>query len=700
MTRRWSLSAALAVVLVMAGAVPAPAYQRPGTTELISATPDGSPASRYSQAAGITPDGRYVAFQSEWPLTGEDDNQFVDVYLRDRATGVTHRISRGVDGEPNEGSFHPSVSADGRLVAFTSFATNLVAEDGNGQPDVFLHDRETGATTLVSVSASGEQGDDMSADAIVTADGSAVVFTSFASNMVPGDTNTCALGSNVFSCPDVFLRDLEDGSIERVSVATGGGQSDGWSSTPDVTPDGRFVTFQSDATNLAEIDTNMERDVFVHDRATGVTERVSVSSHGGEGNARSTNASISDDGRIVAFESGASNLVPRDGNQQGNANLPPPDVFVHDRATGITERVSLAADGADPDDWSIFPEVSGDGRWVAFQSYATNIVPGDTNETVDVFVRDLATGAVDRVSVTDDGEEANHWASFHPLSLSRDGRLIVWSTDAWNLVPGSAEGDRQVVLRDRGPELGIGSASADGARVQGWASFTGAVLAAAQDPGGDVPAPAEAAGADLAGASVVYRVEREEVVARFDVTRMPAVNGASPGSQLHGFPVVAGSPGVVYGLRFVAGGVPFELRAGRSATTAQPGAPSFILFRCQAACTEVRRIAGGYGAAADRVEIVVPIDAMPGRTLTGIRAFTAAGDPAFDPLGEVDEVPLADVSIPEPTVELAAPGATPGPPAGSVAAAQGRFEAPLEVEGKPWVRACLGEVCSAWIPAR
>ncbi len=162
----------------------------------------------------------------------------------------------------------------------------------------------------------------------------------------------------------------------------------------------RFVAFESDATNLVVGDTNGATDVFVHDRENGVTERVSVASDATEGDAGSYSSAISADGRFVAFESLASNLVAGDTNLER-------DIFVHDRVTGITERVTVASDGTEANDWSTSPSLSGDGRLVVFDSIAENLVAGDSNGRADVFVHDLLTGATGRVSIHRDGSATN-----------------------------------------------------------------------------------------------------------------------------------------------------------------------------------------------------------------------------------------------------------------------------------------------------
>jgi len=216
------------------------------------------------------------------------------------------------------------------------------------------------------------------------------------------------------------------------------------------------VAFASDASSLVSGDTNYGWDVFVHDRQTGVTEIVSVSSSGEQGNLSSDEPSISADGRFVAFESYAFNLVSGDTNEVS-------DIFVHDRQTGATERVSVSTSGAQGNDDSWQSSISADGRFVAFQSYASNLVSGDTNDTEDIFIHDRQTGMTELVSVSSSGEQAcgySNWAS-----ISADGRFVAFYSPASNLVSGDTNGWEDVFVRDRCP----GGVCGDGNGVNTYA---------------------------------------------------------------------------------------------------------------------------------------------------------------------------------------------------------------------------------------
>ncbi|WP_447971506.1 TolB family protein [Nitrospira sp. M1] len=242
---------------------------------------------------------------------------------------------------------------------------------------------DVGETTRVSVNGAGQEGNASSGiGPALSADGRFVAFASRASNLVPQDTN---------AVNDIFAHDRQAKTTTRVSVNSAGQEGNaGGDSTPALSADGRFVAFASQASNLVPQDTNAVNDIFAHDRQAGTTTRVSVNSAGQEGNAGSTAPALSADGRFVAFASQASNLVPQDTNAVN-------DIFVHDRQTGTTTRVSVNSAGQEGNARSISsPDISADGRLVAFASRASNLVPYDTNETTDVFVHDRQAGTTTR----------------------------------------------------------------------------------------------------------------------------------------------------------------------------------------------------------------------------------------------------------------------------------------------------------------
>ena len=431
MSGRLGRVVASGLAVAIGAAVPAWAG---GVTERVSVSTGGGQANDGSFDPALSADGRFVAFYSRASnLVPGDTNGFDDVFVRDRRQGRTERVSVGPGGVQGDADSYglPAISADGRFVAFVSGATNLVPGDTNGFVQVFVRDRQTGTTQRVSVGPRGAKGDADSFDPAISAGGRFVAFTSWASNLVPGDTNDTT---------DVFVRDRQTGTTRRVSVGPRGVQGDAGSYGPALSADGRFVAFQSSATNLVPGDTNGAGDVFVRDRRTRRTERVSVSTGGVQSDRSSGSAAISADGRFVAFYSAATNLVPGDTNGAG-------DVFVRDRRTGRTERASVSTGGVQGDrEGSDSPAISADGRFVAFVSWASNLVPVDTL-VGDVFVRDRRAGTTRRVSVGPGGVQGNG-TSYFP-ALSADGRFVAFPSIASNLVPGDTNDVFDVFVRRR-----------------------------------------------------------------------------------------------------------------------------------------------------------------------------------------------------------------------------------------------------------
>ena len=348
-------------------------------------------------------------------------------------SGITERVSVASDGsQANNASGWPSISADGRYTAFSSYATNLVSGDTNFSSDIFVHDQNTGETIRVSVASDGMQGSDDSWQSSISADGRYVAFESEASNLVLGDTNLYQ---------DIFVHDRQTGETARVSISSEGAQANAASWFPSISSDGRYVAFTSLATNLVVGDTNLYQDIFVHDRQTGETARVSISSEGAQANAGSDFPLITADGHFVAFDSVASNLVIGDTN---NAM----DTFVHDRQTGETRRVSVASDGTQGNGSSVWwPSISADGRYVSFASDSTNLVDGDTNYCLDAFLHDLETGETIRVSVASDGMQG--WGDSWQPSISSDGRYVAFSSLAANLVVGDTNLYQDIFVHDQ-----------------------------------------------------------------------------------------------------------------------------------------------------------------------------------------------------------------------------------------------------------
>jgi Tol biopolymer transport system component len=366
----------------------------------------------------LSADGRYVAFESSADdLVTNDTNNHADVFVYDRVSGTTERVSVNTDGVAGNGaSDDPDISGDGRYVVFVSSASNLVDNDTNGVADVFVHDRETRATTRVSVDSAGLQGNAESRRPSISADGRVVALSSSASNLVPADTNAVT---------DVFVHELAAGTTARVSVGAAG-QADGWSGEPSINADGRFIAFVSFAPNLVN-DDPVTNHAFVHDRVTGATTAVMVDTFG-FGLITTPRPSISADGRFVAFES--QSWLPFRFLQAR--------VHVHDRQTGSTTLVSINGEDV---------AISADGRFVVFRSGSNNGVDFDTNDLLDIFVYDQVTGAMSLVSVGGVCWALSRSYAGAAPAISADGRFVAFQSGATNLDPGRAGAG--VFLHDR-----------------------------------------------------------------------------------------------------------------------------------------------------------------------------------------------------------------------------------------------------------
>ena len=371
----------------------------------------------------LSADGRYVAFLGT-QKAGESFDGTGEILIRDRQAGVTEQLNIDADGTTLERCSRPSMSPDARYVSFQC--------DGS----VFLRDRQSSTVELVSVSAADDPSDGESFAASPSGDGRFVVFSSRATNLVTGDTN---------DAPDVFLRDRQTGTTTRLNVGPNGEQVTPPAQIdvpPAISADGRFVAFTSAARNLYPGDINGFADVFVRETTTGTVTLASFApgnslAAGGSGSVVAT----SHDARYVFFDSSASALVPADTNDTE-------DVFMFDRQTSHVERLSLNSDGEQLNGFSRAPSVSGDGRYVAFMSGASNLDPADTNSYSDIYVRDRETHTTQRVSVGLGGDAANG-DSTDP-HISADGRYVTFQSNASNLAPGPRVGSAFVFDRQTG----------------------------------------------------------------------------------------------------------------------------------------------------------------------------------------------------------------------------------------------------------
>jgi WD40 repeat protein len=400
-----------------------------------SAGGQGNDNSTRFGAPSLSADGRFVFFDTGASnLVAGDSNLCPDIFVHDRVTATTERVSVDSSGVAGDGaSMWPSVSADGGVVAFASFATNLVTGDTNAFTDIFVHDLVSGGTERVSVDSSGTEADWLSGNPAITADGRWVAFISYARNLVVGDTNGFG---------DVFVHDRSTGVTERVSIDSSGAEGNGDSGLGEalgISSDGQVIAFASSASNLVAGDTNIAEDVFVHDRSTGITERVSVASNGKQGNGFSQWPALSANGDIVAFHSAASNLFSGD----TAAGM---DVLVHVRSTGVTEHVSIDSAGNGANGASTNPSLSADGRFVSFGSWASNLVATDTNGVSDVFIHDRSSGITERVSVDSSGGQGNSTVGWS--TIRADGVDVAFSSYSTNLVANDTNGWGDVFVHE------------------------------------------------------------------------------------------------------------------------------------------------------------------------------------------------------------------------------------------------------------
>lgn len=406
------------------------------TTTLVSISIFATAGNRDSLNASISGDGSYVAFQSDADdLVANDFNGVTDVFLHELSTGITTRVSTDSAGLEAVGgnSGAPSLNHDGQVIAFSSYATNLIPADTNGLSDVFVHELSSGLTTLVSANLSGNVGSGFSQIPSISDDGTLVAFESSASDLVNSDGNFAT---------DVFVRDLNGGSTTRVSVDDMGTEGNDGSNSASISGDGLFVAFASQADNLIGADNNGVRDVFVHEIAVAETSRVSVDSAGTEATAMSGVPAISGDGNLIVFISDAIDLVQNDTNGLR-------DIFVHDRSTGETVLVSVSNTtvAAETDGISANPSTSRNGRYTAFNSYATNVIANDINgDTSDVFVYDKITQLTTLVSVDSAGIQKN-CQSRNP-SINGSGRYVAFDS-ACSLDPLDIINQSDIYVHDR-----------------------------------------------------------------------------------------------------------------------------------------------------------------------------------------------------------------------------------------------------------
>jgi VCBS repeat-containing protein len=391
---------------------------------------NGSQANNGQWRPSISRDGRFVAFVSYATNLAANDFE-MDVFVTDTFSGNVVEVSNTQSGGRSNGdSFNPTITPDGRFLVFESYASNLVPEDTSPTGDIFLRDLQTGTLERISTSSTGTAGNDRSYSPSISDDGRFVAFRSDATNLVDGDTNDRG---------DIFIKDRLTGELSRVSITFDGSQGNNHSFEPAISGDGNKVAFRSYASNLvAGVDNNFE-DIYVKDLRTGSILRANTSTNGQQGNNAVWVPSLSYDGRFLSFPSTASNLVPGDTNAAW-------DVFLKDLDTGETTRVSTTVNGTQGNGASNYATISGDGRYVTFLSFASNLVPDDTNEKADVFLKDTLMGTITRVSTSSDRTQANDASS--EAFVSAAGNLVAFTSTATNLVPNDNNGVPDIFIKN------------------------------------------------------------------------------------------------------------------------------------------------------------------------------------------------------------------------------------------------------------
>ena len=463
--RRKVRTALLAATIAASGGALVPATALPGNTTRIS-QPPARPQPNGPSPASSVPDttspalalaGTMVAFSSDASnIVSGDTNGAADVFLRDIATGKTRRVSVNSSGaQLNGASYSPSLSVDGRYIAFVSAATNVAAGDTNGVADVFYRDLQTGATSRISVATSGSQANGPSNTPFVSLFGDYVTFESTASTLSAGDTNG-------FS--DSFLREIKKNKTTRI-VAPALTQDleqqpeISWTEHAEISFDGHFLAYARGATRTST-DRPTLFDAYVLDRWTGRQRNLDVAAWAGAFKSMNAETTISADGRYVAFT--AWSVADNDHTVGRGLQQPSPvrnddaiarnsadvkDVWIYDQTSKATIPVSTNPKGPIGDGDSYDPAISANGHAVTFTSDATNLVAGDTNGRSDVFVKDLEQRTTARVSLAGPGGEANG-ASARP-SLSYEGRRVVFASDATNLDPTDSNAASDLFMRDR-----------------------------------------------------------------------------------------------------------------------------------------------------------------------------------------------------------------------------------------------------------
>jgi len=382
-------------------------------------------ADTFISAYGLSADGRYLTFTSRADnLVPNDLNNAFDTFLYDQWLQQLDCLSVNAEGVTGDSdSPMPAISSNGRYVAFSSFASDLVANDTNQVADIFLYDQQTHTLSLITNGLDGSPSNGNSFNPVLSEDGRWIAFESEASNLVTDDTNQSF---------DIFVYETPTSQIQRISVTSEGKQGNGHSLAPTISAEGRYIAFDSVANNLSLLDTNLFSDVFIHDRQTHQTQLVSLAANQNEaGNGDSLNPSLSADGQWIAFDSDASNLVTTETKNISN-------IFLQERLTQQTTLVSMNEQLEAGNQSSVLPTLSSDGRYVVFNSAATNlalvVAAKDENGAFDVFKYDRVADKLLRLNINAEGNVSDFGAFATAATINQDGCYTVFASNATDLV--------------------------------------------------------------------------------------------------------------------------------------------------------------------------------------------------------------------------------------------------------------------------
>lgn len=456
--------------------------------ERFSVTSAGEQALGSSSRPSLSGDGRFATFMSGAAnLVAGDTNDFGDIFVKDRLTGKVERVSVSTSGaQSNYTSSRSLISSDGRLVVFESAASNLAPCQTTQRQMLFLHDRQTGETTCLVAGINGTEPNGWVSNAAMTPDGRYIAFESFASNLVPGDTN---------GYEDVFVLDRETSQLTCVSATPEGVTSYRGANNPSISANGRYIAYDAPESRLLP-GYNSYSQIYLYDRQTSTTTRVSVGVDGKAGNKPSSAPHISADGLRVVFYSRADNL--------GFGTLSYKQILMYDQPTGEFSLISKSSAGALGDLDSEYPRISPDGRFITFASNASNLVTDDTNSISDIYLHDLLTGVTSRLSMAADGTQGNAYSSAW-AEFSGDASLIGFTSSASNLVPNDTNGAPDVfVVGLEGAQPGTVQVIQDGGAVGGAQVYRNGILAGITDSDGSLVIPDLALGDQLVARRVVY----------------------------------------------------------------------------------------------------------------------------------------------------------------------------------------------------